>query len=96
MIQIDNLQIFLVETISHYVFDWEEKVGTCPILINFMIRSICPDSITSLLLLLLLLDSYFYFCWTVTFSAYGSVCLGFFRTGTSETILKKKATVQVS
>ena len=79
MIQIDNLRVFLVETIPHYVFDSEEKVGTCPILINFIIRSICPDPITSF--------------WTVTFSAYGSVCSEFFQTGTSETILKKKATV---
>ena len=33
---------------------------------------------------------------TVTFSAYGSVCLEFFRKVTSETILQEKATVQLS
>ena len=40
----------------------------------------CQNSITSF--------------WAVAFSTYGNVCLEFFRTVTSETILKKKATVQ--
>ena len=51
-------------------------------MVSTMIKSKCPESYNEF--------------WTVTFSTYGSVYLGFFRTATSKIILKKKATVHFS
>ena len=67
---------FLVETIPHYVFDQEEKVGKSPILINFLVSSNCLESYNEFL------DSYFL--------TKKSFRLKFFWTVTSETIFKKK------